>query len=262
MKNSMNVLFAIIMIVTISACGNNNHKTSGNTSSQDQQQITTYENQIAELTQQNIAYHQADSLRIAETVMATELEDTLSRINISPLGIIALWDGKKVHNLAKNMKYDDALDGSFRYAVLDLFKESGYTFLRKSFITAPAIWQNVFVAETSRIAWLKKKLELPAINTDILPYLKDEYSPEGFQQKYISYFKNFYAIHSSSTTDGVWYHPQWQSFEDGFFKAFPTAFGGDHSKFGRAYKLWRTSYSIPIPAKKKLAKIIETYNSL
>jgi hypothetical protein len=257
MKNSMNVLFAIIMIVTISACGNPEKSSTQN--QQQQEQIEWYQTQIDLIKD---AYYEEDSVRRAKIAIARQLEDTLGKINIFPLGIVALWDGTKIMESTKNMGNDPTLDGNFFYAVLNLYGESGYAFLRKSFCTAPAVWQNVFVAETSRIAWLKQKLELPGINTDILPYLKGEDSPEGFQQKYVSYFKKFYAIHSSSPKDGVWSHPQWQNFEDGFFTAFPTAFGGDRSKFGRAYKLWRTSYVIPVTARKKLAEIIETYNSL
>lgn len=100
------------------------------------------------------------------------------------------------------------------------------------------------------------------MDVNILPYLKDEYSSEGFQQKYISHFKKFYALHSTSSTDGVWYHPKWDKFETNFFKQFPTAFGGDHSEFGRAYKLWLTAFKIPAPGKKILANIIEQYNAL
>lgn len=265
MKKLMNIMMVMVTVLAIAACGNSNHKQSKSDDQQyadDQNKIIDRGNQIFELSQQLEQYRKADSMRTVEAIMAEEVEDTLGRINVSPLGILPIWDGSKIINVSKTMRSDNTLDGGFRWAILDLFNGSGYLFLRKAFISTPTVWQKVFLSEQAHIGWLKKKLDLPVVNVDILPYLKDEYSSQGFHKEYLPAFLKFYAIHASSTTDGVWYHPKWQEFEDNFFKQFPNAFGGDHSKFGWEYKLWLTAYKIPAPARKALAEIITKYNGL
>lgn len=264
MKKILKSMVAIAIIVSIVACGSDNHKQSSDSQeyADDQNEIIERGKQISELSQQIEQYRKADSTRIAEGIIATKVEDSLNTMNLFPLGILPMWNGSKVIHASQYVISDGSLNDSFRWAVLDLFEESGYNFLRKAFITNPAIWQKVFLSEQARIGWLKKKLNLSTVDVDILPYLKDEYSTEGFHKEYLPSFKKFYAIHSISTTDGVWYHPKWQEFEDNFFKSFPEAFGGDHSKFGRAYKLWLSAHKIPAPAKKTLASIIEQYNAL
>lgn len=257
-------MMVMVTIFAIVACGSDNHKQSSKNQqyADDQNEIINRGNQISELSQQLEQYRKNDSVRIAEAVIAAEVEDSLSKTNLFPLGILPMWDGSKIIHAGRYIQYDRSLSSGFRSAVIDLFEESGYVFLRKAFIGNPTLWQKVFLSEQERIAWLKKKLELSSVDGDIIPYLKDEYSSEGFHKEYIPSFKKFYALHSTSTTDGVWYHPKWDEFETKFFKQFPTAFGGDRSEFGRAYKLWLTGYKIPAPAKKTLANIIEQYNAL
>lgn len=263
MKKILNIMMVMVTVLTIAACGNDNHKQTGSTPSPvDNRGLIDCQNQNAALSAQLDQYRKADSIRVTEAVLAAEVEDTLSRMNLFPLGIVPIWDGSKIINVSKTMRSDNTLDGGFRWTILDLFKESGYLFLRKTFISTPTVWQKVFLSEQAHIGWLKKKIDLPSVNVDILPYLKDEYSTEGFHKEYVPSFKKFYAIHSSSPTEGVWYHPKWQEFEDAFFKSFPNAFGGDHSKFGWEYKLWLTAYKIPVPARKTLVSIIEQYNAL
>lgn len=263
MKKLLNIMVAIAIIVGMTSCGgtdnSNNNKPYNNTSSDPA--LADCQQQNAELAQQLEQYRKNDSVQTAESKIAREVEDSLNKMNLFPLGILPIWNGSKVVHASTYIQSDGSLS-SFRWAISDLFEESGYMFLRKVFISAPVVWQKVFLSEQTRIGWLKKKLNVSSVNTDILPYLKDEYSTEGFHKEYVASFKKFYAIHSTSSTDGVWSHPKWDEFETNFFKQFPEAFGGDHSKFWQAYKLWLTAYKIPAPAKKVMAQIITNYNGL
>lgn len=256
----MNSMIAIAILVSMVACGggNNNHTTPDNGN---QQQLADCQQQQADLQNLVDQFQKADRERIDEAIAATEIEDTLNNMNLFPLGIVPIWNGGNIMHACQYIQSDGSF-ASFRWAISDICKESGYLFLRKVFIANPALWQKVFLSEHARIAWLKKKLNVSSVNVDILPYLKDQYSTEGFHKEYANEFTKFYKIHSTSSTDGVWYHPKWKEFEDSFFRKFPTAFGSDRSEFGRAYKLWRTAHVIPAPARKILANIIEQYNAL
>jgi hypothetical protein len=172
MKKLMNVMMAIAIIVSIVACGNNNHKQSRSDDQEyadDQNKIIDRGNQISKLSQQLEQYRKADSTRGIEAAIAAEVEDTLNSINLLPLGIIPIWNGSKIIHACRYIQYDGSLDNGFRSVILDLFTESGYQFLRKTFISTPTVWQKVFLSEQAHIGWLKKKLKLSSVSVDILP---------------------------------------------------------------------------------------------
>jgi hypothetical protein len=266
MRKILNLMVVITILVAISACGNNNRERNNNAYAKQltlcQQKAVDYENEIRELTTRISEYEKMDSAIAAEDGLIIEVEKHLEGINLSALGILPMWSGMSVTYTTEVITSNPTLDGGFRWAVIDIFQESGYSFLRKSFIANPIVWQKVFLTEQEQITWFKKRFNLPVVNQEILPYLKDEYSSDGFKKEYLPAFKKFYAIHSVSSTEGVWNHPQWDEFENTFFKQFPDAFGGNSSNFAKAYKLWRTSYTIPQAARKVLANVIEQYNAL
>jgi len=259
-------MVVVTILVAISACGNNNRERNNNVYAkqlaQCQQKTLDYENEIRYLSQKISEYEEMDSARNAEEGIMIEVEKHLEGVDLSALGILPMWNGIPAIYVAEVITSNSTLDGGFRCAMIDVFQESGYSFIRKSFIANPGVWQKVFWAEQEQIAWFKKRFNLPVVNQEILPYLKDEYSSDGFKKEYLTAFKKFYAIHSVSSTEGVWNHPQWDGFENTFFKQFPDAFGGNSSDFAKAYKLWRTSYTIPQAARKVLANVIEQYNAL
>ncbi|MEI6773790.1 MAG: hypothetical protein WCL18_03035 [bacterium] len=243
----------VIILVAISACGSENKKPQRQTATEptvSQQQFDEQSNLLAQ-------YQRADSVRSAENKVNQEMEDSLNAINLTPLGILSTWNGKKVKDVITPGSY--SLHG-IHSVISTLFGETGFEFLLKSLMANPALWQKTASDQKTRIAWFKEKLSA-SIDVDILPYLKDEYSSNGFQKQYVPYFKAFYAIHSKSDIDGVWYHPKWQQFEEDFFKKFPNAYAGDHQMFGNSYKLWLQTTRLSAPAKKALGSILEICNN-
>ena len=259
MKNLMNVVMIVTILVAISACGSE----SGNNQPQKRQSTESTVSQKAFDDQRNlyegqlVQYQRADSARNAEYKENQEIEDSLNATNLYPLGILPAWNGKKVKDAITPGTY--GLDG-IHSTISTIFSETGFVYLLKSFIANPALWQKTASEQGARITWFKTKFNA-SIDVNILPYLKDESSSDGFQKQYVPYFKAFYAIHSKSSTDGVWYHPKWQKFEDDFFVKFPNAYGGSRQTFGQAYKLWLKTTRLSTPAKKALANIIEILNA-
>ena len=245
------------IVIIVSACGENDNQQKPSSHKSVLDRLSDCQHQNSDLSEQMSEYQKTDSIRNAENRANQEIEDSLNAINLFPLGILPAWNGKKVKDAVTPGTY--GLDG-IHSTISKIFSETGFAYLLKSFMANPALWQQTLLEQKARIAWFKNKCNV-SIDVDILPYLKDEYSANGFQKQYIPEFKKFYAIHSKSDTDGVWYHPGWQKFEDDFFVKFPNAYEGSRQTFGQAYKLWLKTTRLSAPAKKALANIIEILNA-
>jgi len=252
------ILFVLLIIsVTHNEYGSNTGKDKTEQTGRLKDQINDLEKNLNDCSEKNKGYYSDDSTRKANEERGKEIKDSLSKMDLSSMGLVIPWNGKDIINVTS---YGNDVHNSAWYSGLQkLFGKTGYQLIRKLFFAAPEAWENVFNSNQGTISWLKKTLDFP-VDTAIVPYLTGSFSDtNGMQKKYVRQFKKYYT--HVETGSNLFNDPQWSTFETNFFTKFPNAFNKNHGKLSESFKLWRSAYVIPNNAKPVLVRVIRTYNS-
>jgi hypothetical protein len=193
-----------------------------------------------------------------------EIEDTLANLILPPPLFATGWNARRIYY--NNPSVQDSISfggdwGSAYEFFHGYLRNTDYRKARQAFIVNPGSFFQTFVRYKGTIQWVKNRFKAKPMSRDIIPYL------QGKDNKlYWPRFNTFFIQHTTTPdVDILTNHPKWAEFQEGFYKQFPDAFGGDKSESDLfyAYSQYRSARTITsVPAKLLLVQFIDIWNAM